>query len=261
MEHLWLEDEYGERPHPVIDKQIHEAEKQLNIKLPEAYIRLLKIQNGGYISINAFPTTTPNSWADDHVHIEKIFGIKPNEGILATPYLIEEWGLPESIVLFAGDGHGWFAFDYRHTKTDPSIIYLDVEQELTIELTANFESFLAGLYEYEESEEIEVEDQGDYSPQGLELAILTNDLDSLILNLNHVYETQKDHDPNIYENITLLLKHKDDNFRDIGALYTQHFYDKRLFTQEEINQLIIIIKADKQLAPYAVTLSKKKRSC
>lgn len=47
---------------------------QLQVTLPHAYIELLKVQNGGAITRTAFTTTEKNSWADDHVHLDEIFG-------------------------------------------------------------------------------------------------------------------------------------------------------------------------------------------
>ena len=57
---IWMMDEERKG---ATDKQIKQAEKQLGIKLPASYVELLKIQNGGYIQFETFPTDFPTTWA------------------------------------------------------------------------------------------------------------------------------------------------------------------------------------------------------
>ena len=126
------------------------VENKLGIKVPTKYIERCESQNGGNINFDAFPCQ-PNSWAEDHVFIDFIYGISTDEskGILESEYLIKEWALPEDIVLISGDGHSWIALDYRDTKTQPSIIYIEKTPEdknLIYKLTDNFEMFVQGLY-------------------------------------------------------------------------------------------------------------------
>src|SRR5690606_37077072 len=126
------------------------AEKKLGVKLPNSYIELCKIQNGGYITYDAFPTSVPTSWADDHVGVDYINGME-EEGILSSNYYIEEWGLPKDILLLCGDGHWWIAMDYRNTKEEPPIIYVDLEwgeDTFILELAPNFITFHEGLYNH-----------------------------------------------------------------------------------------------------------------
>ena len=135
---------------PLTNEMVALAQQQLQVTLPATYIELLQQQNGGTLVHTAFPTTEKNNWADDHVNIEEMFGIAEDEGILQTPYLIGEWGLPENIVLFAGDGHSWFAFDYRVTKENPPIIYIEVDEERIIPLADHFDTFVQQLFTYED---------------------------------------------------------------------------------------------------------------
>lgn len=125
------------------------AEKELKVRLPESYITLLEKQNGGYIIFDAHPSPLPTKWADDHVMVDHIYGIAPNEGVLEISYLIKEWGLPNEIVLISGEGHWWIALDYRKRKEDPPVIYIESDGGFTIELAKNFDSFLAGLCNWE----------------------------------------------------------------------------------------------------------------
>lgn len=138
------------------DAMVKNAEKKFGVKLPNTYIDLCKIQNGGYITNQDFPTTVPTSWAEDHVNVEYINGIEDGieeEGILSSSYYIEEWELPKDIILICGDGHTWIAMDYRHTNEEPPIIFIDLEWAediFILELAPNFKTFLEGLYNQED---------------------------------------------------------------------------------------------------------------
>ena len=149
MKNIWDIDEEKEK---LTDYMVRNAEEKLGVKLPSSYIELCRIQNGGYITYDAFPTSVPTGWADDHINVDHIRGIE-EEGILSNDYYIEEWELPKDIILLCGDGHTWTAMDYRQTKENPPIIYIDLEwgdDLFILELAPNFEAFLDGLLRYEE---------------------------------------------------------------------------------------------------------------
>lgn len=147
MKSIWQENHDSREFEPLSDEMIEEAEEKIGVKLPSSYIGILKQQNGGYINFNAHPSNIPTSWADDHVNIDHIYGIGTGEeiGILDSAYLIQEWDLPENVVLISGDGHSWIALDYREGKTEPTVIFIDVDDEQTVELASSFEVFLNGL--------------------------------------------------------------------------------------------------------------------
>ncbi|GMG78163.1 hypothetical protein ShirakiTA10_11250 [Bacillus safensis] len=56
-----------------------------------------------------------------------------------SAYLINEWELPEGLVLISGDGHTWVVMDYRKMKKNPSIHYFDVEMEEDFKLANSFD--------------------------------------------------------------------------------------------------------------------------
>ena len=63
--------------------------------------------------------------------------------------------LPKDIVLLCGEGHWWVAFDYRDTKDNPPIIYMDLEwgtDMVIFELAPDFETLVNGLFIYEDEE-------------------------------------------------------------------------------------------------------------
>jgi hypothetical protein len=110
---------------PIRVDDINRAEKLLDVKLPQAYKELVQIKNGGSIKYNACPSPVPTSWAEDHVGIDHLMGIGDDGGILESPYFIKEWGMPKGLVLLHGDGHCWIALDYRKTKENPPVIFID----------------------------------------------------------------------------------------------------------------------------------------
>ena len=129
----------------VSEELLLKTEKELGVKLPTEYRALLKIQNGGYLRKNDYPTNYATSWAADHINVTEIYGIGTTSCILSSSYLIEEWDLPLNIVLFAGDGHTWIALDYRKGNENPSVLLLDEDGAGTKTLASSFATFIEGL--------------------------------------------------------------------------------------------------------------------
>lgn len=147
---FWDKDRESEETFKKInEKGIAKAEKKLGVILPDTYKKLILEQNGGYTLHNAFPTDQPNGWAEDHVSFDHLKGIAKDEGIMDSDYLIEEWELPEGLVLICGDGHTWIALDYRETKEHPPVHYFDLEYETDFKLADSFDELLAGHYNAE----------------------------------------------------------------------------------------------------------------
>jgi hypothetical protein len=135
---------------PLTDELVKDAERKLGVKLPQSYLDVLKIQNGGSLRYDTYPTPVPTSYADDHVSVDYLMGIgNSDEGIEDSPYYIGEWGLPEELVLLCGDGHWWVALDYRQCgpEGEPSVVYVDVECDPIedVQLAPTFSVFLDGL--------------------------------------------------------------------------------------------------------------------
>lgn len=139
---------YYDNP-PLTNELVEKAEQELKVKLPEALINLLRIQNGGYTKGFAFPMSVCTTWAEDHVPLTELSGIvsgnfKSMHNILLTEYMIEEWDLPERQVLLCGDGHWWITLDYRNNVI-PTVRWLDVDCEEDIHVADSFEDFINGL--------------------------------------------------------------------------------------------------------------------
>lgn len=126
------------------------AERELGVTLPDDLLRLLRIQNGGAVADawDACPAGS-NSYANDHIPFDQLFGIGPADRARAltlvdTPYLVQEWDLPTSVVLLSGQGHYWVALDYRTCGPDgePSVTWIDNEMEHGLQLAPDFRAFV-----------------------------------------------------------------------------------------------------------------------
>jgi hypothetical protein len=150
---------YPEEGPPLTDALVSDAERILQVRLPDSYVALMRECNGGYVIRDAFPVTEPTSWAPDHIGVATIFGIAAaggdetddppgmGKGILVTPYMLREWNLPKGIVLIDGDGHRWIALDYRECGPTgiPSVVWLNPDADEDIQLAPTFEDFVSGL--------------------------------------------------------------------------------------------------------------------
>lgn len=149
--------QYPDCEGPVLTEQmVIEAESELGVKLPDAYVDLMRTTNGGYTHDAACGTSQPTGWAPTHVPVDVIFGIPAvgdrgafgvGSGILQTAYMTEEWGLPPGLVLLNGDGHWWIALDYRSTgpRGEPTVVWIDLERGEDLQLADSFASFLEQL--------------------------------------------------------------------------------------------------------------------
>lgn len=153
MTEFWDSNYYNNSP--LTDKMIKQAESELGVKLPDTFLDLLKIQNGGYTKGFAFPMAVKTTWSDNHVPLTELFGIVINKesdsahNIMLSEYMIREWGLPEKQVLLTGDGHWWITLDYRHGDT-PSIRWIDCECGEDIHVANSFDEFYNGLVSEDE---------------------------------------------------------------------------------------------------------------
>lgn len=141
---------------PLTDQMIVRAEEVLGRSLPPSYVDAMRRCNGGYLRDTCVGTSRPTSWAADHVSISSIFGVPAidddgsfgtGSGVLCTPYMISEWGLPPEVVLLDGDGHTWTALDYRTVGQgdEPSVVWLDVELGEELRIATSFSDLLGRL--------------------------------------------------------------------------------------------------------------------
>lgn len=242
---IWDKRKSNETLQPLTNEMIEMAEQQLQVKLPSAYLELLSEQNGGTLLHKAFPTMEPNSWAEDHVHLDTIYGIAKDEGILQSTYLIREWGLPERLVLFGGDGHSWFAFDYRETDENPPIIYLEADEEIVFELASNFEAFIAGLYTPIEEHVDDV--SSSFSVNNAIGIFETEQKELMIQAFNIFYYLREGNEALIEYWVITLLQHADVDIRKWAGHYASIFKELNVWTREAEATITGILEKDKDL--------------
>ena len=146
---------------PPTAEVIRQVEKELGYKLPESYIALMQVQNGGFSKKSAFPTSTPTSWADDHIAIEGFLSIGWDKtyslcGRMGSRFMIEEWGYPDigiAICDCPSAGHDMVFLDYRECgpQGEPKVVHIDQEDDYYItHLADSFEAFIRGLVDEED---------------------------------------------------------------------------------------------------------------
>lgn len=146
---------------PPTAEVIRQVEKELGYKLPESYIALMQVQNGGFSKKSAFPTSTPTSWADDHIAIEGFLSIGWEKmyslcGKLGSRFMMEEWGYPDigiAICDCPSAGHDMVFLDYRECgpQGEPKVVHIDQEDDYYITpLADSFEEFIRGLVDEED---------------------------------------------------------------------------------------------------------------
>ncbi|BFT72680.1 hypothetical protein PAENIP36_41220 [Paenibacillus sp. P36] len=143
------------------DELIKSIEKELNYKLPTSYVSLMKVQNGGIPKNTCFPTTSPTSWAEDHIAITGIMGIGRTKsyslcGNLGSQFMIDDWQYPAIGIVICdcpSAGHDVIMLDYRKCGKDgePEVVHVDQECDYHITFLAkDFETFIMGLVNDEE---------------------------------------------------------------------------------------------------------------
>ena len=154
---------------PPTAEVIRQVEKELGYKLPESYIALMRVQNGGFSKRTACPTDVPTSWAEDHVAIEGFLSIGREKmyslcGTLGSRFMIEEWGYPDigiAICDCPSAGHDMVFLDYRECGPhgEPGVVHIDQEDDYLITpLADTFEEFVRGLVDeedYDDEEDLE----------------------------------------------------------------------------------------------------------
>ncbi len=171
----------GEYP---TDEIIVSIEEELGgYKLPQSYIALMRMHNGGTPKKVCFPVDEPTGWAEDHIAITGIMGIGRDKtyslcGELGSNFMIEEWGYPQIGVCIADTptaGHEIIMLDYTlcGKHGEPQVVYVNQEADYKITFLAdNFEMFIRGLVDesdFDTSEEdkqadLEMVQKGTFSP-------------------------------------------------------------------------------------------------
>ncbi len=192
----------------VIQQDIDHAEKLFNVKFPEKYVDIIKEQNGGEIIYNAYPTSKPTAWNDSSGYIDHIMGIGKEPGLLDTPYYLSEWEMPSDIILISGDGHEWVAFDYRKTKENPPIIYINNDNNEIITVANTFDEFLSILYVEKNNDNMQSEEYEVFqvSQEEFETLIIKNKIDDIVVTIDRITQDFDEMDKQTQDWFTNKLK-------------------------------------------------------
>ncbi|NME72109.1 SMI1/KNR4 family protein [Flammeovirga aprica] len=139
LESIWQKPIYLSYLQPKLTDEIIEgAEQKLGYKLPNEFIELLKVQNGGYIRKNL----------EESVN-DKIYGIGPYFPSITDVDWEEykDWVSfeLEGLIPFDGDGHWYICLDYRNNKSTPEITYVDTECDNQEKVADSFSDYLSQL--------------------------------------------------------------------------------------------------------------------
>lgn len=159
VEELFVPDEEPFEP-PLDDELRRSIEAELGVKLPDSYVALGRIQNGGILAKTAYPMNERTSWAEDHIAVSSLAAIGRTAefslcGAMGSRFWIGEWGYPDIGVYFAdcpSAGHDMLALDYR-ASGEPRVVHVDQELDYAVTVVApDFAAFVAGLADEDEFE-------------------------------------------------------------------------------------------------------------
>lgn len=150
------------------DEQIAAIEQELGFRLPDAWVELARMHNGGAVERSCYPMSEPTSWADDHIAITGIYAMGRSVryslfGEFGWTFMRDEWGYPSWGVGIAdtpSGGHDIIMLDYRECgpQGEPSVVHVDQECDYDVTPVApDFATFLRGLVTedvYDDSEEV-----------------------------------------------------------------------------------------------------------
>lgn len=112
---------------PLTREMVLRAEATLGVKLPETYVALLGVQNGGSPARRCIRTTFPTLWAPNYFELRGIAGIGGDYGIERSRYQVREWGYAVMGVVIGITplaGHDAVMLDYSSGPSDPSVAYV-----------------------------------------------------------------------------------------------------------------------------------------
>ena len=151
------------------DAMVAAVERTLGYTLPQSYLLLLRVKNGGAPRRQCHPTGG-TSWSDNHVRVISIFGVRGRWGIdseeFGTRHMIQEAGFPEIGIIVGWTptaGHDAIMLDYSEcgARGEPRVTHVDAESGESEVLATTFEAFLLGLADcrpYEEQRERAMEE-------------------------------------------------------------------------------------------------------
>lgn len=148
-----VEPKYKRVEYLINDKIIKKAENELNIKFPQSFIDLMKINNGGKLKYPYF--VLPAGERVKLPSIEPIHFENDDISILSSEKLLNEVNLPTGFIVLWTDFHYWVVLDYRGKQVNPSVMYIaenfsastfDTTEWEYIKITDTFDEFSKQLF-------------------------------------------------------------------------------------------------------------------
>lgn len=133
---LWKRPAYLPYVHSELrDVDILKAQRQLGFPLPEDFLQVLSVQNGGPIRF-ALPDSMGSMIAGIGPTFPSITNFDLTEAQDSVDFSLE------GLIPFDGDGHWYYCLDYRDDDLNPSVAWIDVECNAQQRTAATFTEFL-----------------------------------------------------------------------------------------------------------------------
>ena len=134
---------FGDNRPAATEAQIDDCERHIGRSLPAELRRLLLVQDGGVSNFAGF---------EDGERYFPVFPIFGAGGATRTDTLMRAFdqrrvdGVPDGIIMIAGEGHSWLGLDYR-VGVEPAVVFRQTDEDLIEVVARTFAEFLAGLIE------------------------------------------------------------------------------------------------------------------
>ncbi len=153
---FWAPLENAETIEPASPESLAALEQAFSVKLPDSYVKVMRMQNGGALKRPAIQANY-NSWARNHLMVGKFLAVDPE----AQSAIATRLNLPERVVPIAylpDQDQCVFALDCRAEGQAPRVVFFDSDPEIGVmEVAESFDDFMtllvdASLYEMMPSE-------------------------------------------------------------------------------------------------------------
>lgn len=157
IENFWKDSKSYQPNETFSIEDVQAIEEKLGYKIPDSYIQLMSIKNGGHPKRKYHRTSESTSWAQDHIAITSLYSVGPRktDSLWESQFWIEEWDYPNIGIYFAdcpSAGHDMICLDYRECGPtgEPKVVHVDQESDYKITFVADsFEAFIMGLEDEE----------------------------------------------------------------------------------------------------------------
>lgn len=159
LSQFWADSEYALKEYdsgPFTGEDVRMLEKDLGYRLPDSYVFLMRIRNGGIPKNSCCPCREMTGCSEDRIEITGIYGIGHEKncslgGAFGSRFWIEEWEYPDigiAICDCPSAGHDMVFLDYRECgpEGEPKVVHIDNELDNRITVLADsFEEFIEML--------------------------------------------------------------------------------------------------------------------